>query len=62
VPGIVFGILLTDGSVDEDRCKILIDLSLSFNMKSTFHRAFDMTRNPFEALEVIVSLKFGMLH
>lgn len=53
--GIVIGILNADGSVDTERCSELI--SLAGNMNVTFHRAFDMTRDPFEALEAIIGLK-----
>lgn len=49
VDGFVFGILTTDGTLDIKRCKELIDKIRP--LKVTCHRAFDMTRDPFEALE-----------
>ncbi|HWV64572.1 copper homeostasis protein CutC [Chitinophaga sp.] len=52
--GVVIGILTPDGRVDKKRCKILVDLA--WPMGVTFHRAFDMTDNPFEALEDIISI------
>ena len=52
--GFVFGILKDDGSIDEERCKILMDSTKSKNV--TFHRAFDMTCDPFLALEEIIEL------
>ena len=52
--GVVIGILQPDGRVDKERCAELIGLAGDMNV--TFHRAFDMTRDPFEALEDIISL------
>jgi len=52
--GVVLGILKPDGTVDKSRMKALIDLARP--MSITFHRAFDMTPDPFRALEEIVDL------
>lgn len=52
--GIVAGILLEDGNVDKERMKILVDLARP--MTVTFHRAFDMTPDPFKAMDDIISL------
>ncbi len=54
VAGIVLGILNDDGTVDKERTKILIQQARP--MQVTFHRAFDMTRNPFEALDDLIDL------
>ena len=51
---IVFGILNPDGTVDKRRSEEIIDLARPLPV--TFHRAFDMTRDPFEALETLISL------
>ena len=52
--GIVFGILKPDGTIDKERMAILADLARP--MEITCHRAFDMTRDPFEALEDLISI------
>ncbi len=54
VDGVVFGILRADGTVDLDRCAELVELSGT--MSTTFHRAFDMTRDPFAALNDLIAL------
>lgn len=50
--GVVLGLLKANGTVDEDRTRELIELARPLPV--TFHRAFDMTRDPFEALEAII--------
>lgn len=52
VKGVVFGILNTDGTVDSNRTRELTELARPLEV--TFHRAFDVTRDPYEALETII--------
>lgn len=59
VDGFVFGILNTDGTIDKKRCKELIDKARP--LKVTCHRAFDMTRDPFEALEDCIEAGFDRI-
>ena len=54
--GVVIGMLNADGSVDKNRCKELVYTAHSYSMGVTFHRAFDCSRNLFEAMEDIISL------
>lgn len=54
--GVVFGMLLPDGRVDKDHSALLLEKA--YPMGVCFHRAFDWTNNPFEALEDIISLGF----
>jgi len=51
--GIVVGILKPDGSVDVERTSKLVGLASPLPV--TFHRAFDMARDPFEAMEAAIS-------
>jgi copper homeostasis protein len=59
VDGVVFGILNADGTIDKKRCKELIDKAKP--LKVTCHRAFDMTRDPFEALEDCIEVGFDRI-
>lgn len=54
VDGVVFGCLTETGDVNMQLMNELIDASKG--MSVTFHRAFDMCRNPREALEQIIDL------
>lgn len=51
---IVLGLLNPDGTVDAERTARLMELARPLPV--TFHRAFDMARDPFEALETIFDL------
>jgi copper homeostasis protein len=59
VDGFVFGILNPDGTIDKKRCAELIQRSRP--LKVTCHRAFDMTRDPFEALEDCIEAGFDRI-
>jgi copper homeostasis protein len=59
VDGVVFGILTPEGRIDKKRCKELIDRARP--LKVTCHRAFDMTRDPFEALEDCIEVGFNRI-
>ena len=54
VDGVAFGCLTKDGDIDIALCQRLMEASQG--MSVTFHRAFDCTRNPQQALEDIISL------
>jgi len=52
VAGVVIGCLTPDGRIDETRTRELTDAARP--LKVTCHRAFDMTRDPEEAIEALV--------
>src|SRR3984957_19399392 len=52
--GIVFGILNSDGTVDIKRSRLLRDRIAP--RQAVFHRAFDVTPDPFRALEELIDL------
>ena len=54
VDGVVFGCLTAEGEVDVDKMRKL--MAAAGDLSVTFHRAFDMCRDPFAALEVIEQL------
>lgn len=59
VDGVVFGCLTRQGDIDIPRNTILA--KHAEGMATTFHRAFDRCRLPFEALRCITDLKFDRI-
>ena len=57
VAGVVVGCLNSDGTIDEARMSALVEAAGPLNV--TCHRAFDMTRDPAEALEALIRCKVG---
>ena len=65
VAGLVFGILTPDGAIDRTRTKRLRDIAAASRSNGSsragagdavFHRAFDVTPDPFRALEELIDL------
>ena len=52
--GVVIGALTPEGTLDMDKMRRLMDCA--GDMEVTLHRAFDMTRDPLEALEAAIRL------
>ncbi len=52
--GIVFGCLQPDGQVDIERVRTLVRLAVS--KETVFHRAFDVTPDPYAALDALIEL------
>lgn len=52
--GVVFGLLDPNGTIDRDRTARLVEDAGPVPV--TFHRAFDVSRDPMESLEVLIDL------
>jgi len=50
--GIVCGFLLPDGNIDKEITQLIVELASPLSV--TFHRAFDVCRDPLEGLEDII--------
>lgn len=57
--GIVTGVLDKFGNVDKESMRVLMNEAAGLSV--TFHRAFDMTNDPFKALEDIIGLGCGRI-
>ena len=52
--GVVIGLLTAEGEIDAERTRVLIALARPLSV--TFHRAFDVAAEPFQAIETLVEL------
>ena len=59
VNGVVFGALRPDGDIDTEACRRMAEAAGGMHM--TFHRAFDMCRNPRKAVREIQELGFDRI-
>lgn len=57
--GAVIGILTPDGDLDTERLKVLCDAAKGMSL--TLHRAFDVCRDPYKALEEAIDLGFSTI-
>jgi copper homeostasis protein len=54
--GIAFGFLEEDGAIHHAFTKEMTDLIHSYGKEAVFHRAFDVTPNPYQAIEMLIAL------
>jgi len=54
--GIVIGILKADGTIDKERNLELVRMAKQFGLGVTFHRAFDVCVDQYQAMEDIIEL------
>ena len=54
--GIAFGILKEDGNIDIERCREIIKIVKSYEKEVVFHRAYDFLKDPYEGMEILISL------
>jgi len=59
VSGVVVGALTPDNKIDTSFCRDMIGVARPLSV--TFHRAFDFTDHPFEAMEALISLGFNRI-
>lgn len=59
IHGVVFGLLLPDGNIDIKRTRQLVNYAQPLSI--TFHRAFDMTPDPYSALEQLIDCGINRL-
>ena len=55
--GIAFGFLNEDGTIYEKATRQMINLIHSYHKEAVFHRAFDITKDPYQAIETLIDLK-----
>ena len=55
--GIAFGFLNEDGTIYEKATRQMINLIHSYHKEAVFHRAFDITKDPYQAIETLINLK-----
>ena len=56
VDGIALGVLQADGSIDKQANRALIEPVLQAGKEAVFHRAFDLTPDPIEAMSTLITL------
>lgn len=54
--GIAFGCLDEFGNVHEEQTKIMVDIAKQAHAEAVFHRAFDCTKDPYQAIEKLIDL------
>ncbi len=54
--GVVFGVLRKDDTIAENQLNELVELSIELNLVTTFHRAFDVTPNFRDSLDVLIKV------
>ena len=52
--GLAFGFLQENGEVDAEKTKAMCALIHSYGKEAVFHRAFDVTPDPFAAMETLI--------
>lgn len=59
--GVVFGALTESNHLDKLSLKLLSEEARSLRLETTFHRAFDLTEDPLEAMEHLIDLRFDRI-
>ena len=59
--GIAFGFLKDDGSIAIEETKAMVALIHSYKKEAVFHRAFDVCKDPFIAIQTLIDLHVDRL-
>ena len=59
VEGLVFGLLMPDGTIDTERCRILVEAA--GEREKVFHRAFDLVPDWRKAMDELVAIGFDRI-
>ena len=59
--GIAFGFLKDDGSIAIEETKAMVELIHSYKKEAVFHRAFDVCKDPFIAIQTLIDLHVDRL-
>ena len=54
--GLAFGCLKEDSTINEEQTAQLVEIVKKYNGEAVFHRAFDCTKDPYEAVEKLIEL------
>lgn len=54
--GIAFGFLLPDHTIHIDATTQMVSLIHSYHKEAVFHRAFDVTKNPYTSIETLIDV------
>lgn len=54
--GIAFGCLNPDASINRTQNEQMIDIIRQYGKEAVFHRAFDCSKDPYEAMETLISM------
>lgn len=52
--GIAFGFLNVDGTIEKEQTKRMVEMIRTYHAQTIFHRAFDVTPDPFQAIETLI--------
>ena len=54
--GIAFGCLNEEGNIHVEQTREIIDIIKKYEGETVFHRAFDCVKDPFESMEILISM------
>ena len=61
IKGVVFGVLSEDYNIDIHTNSRLLQIARSKGLEATFHRAFDLVRDPLDSLNLVIDMGFDRI-